>query len=197
MRGLVELTVVMGLLYNKVRIKSRGLDLFLDQKSLLTVTSWMTGTSGIRPTVKVQKRGFHKMADVDPETKQRVVVEFLTGEDVPPEEIRRRLEVVYGNRTVDVSRVHRWARKPGDSEFRLGGRLMQRSVIQFLTAEGERPLEILGRIRAVYRTLPYSRCTAWRWATRYRQGDTGVGDRVRQGRIPDRLRLNRTDNLRR
>ncbi|KAG8261151.1 hypothetical protein J6590_080748 [Homalodisca vitripennis] len=193
MRVSLVVTVVMCLLHNRARLSTSITALPSSLIPLLSVTS-STGSSEIRlaSTAKERKRGFNKMGDVDTDTKQRIVVEFLTGEGVSPEDIKRRLKVVYGNQTVDGDRVRRWAKKPGHSEFRLGGRLMQRSVIQFLTAEGERPLEIVERIRAVYRTLPYSRCTVWRWATRYRQGDKGVGDRLRQGRLPDRLRYNRT-----
>jgi hypothetical protein len=39
--------------------------------------------------------------------KQRAVIEFLTAEKVPPIEIHRRMQAVYGNQCVDVSRVRR------------------------------------------------------------------------------------------
>ena len=42
--------------------------------------------------------------------KQRAVIEFLTAEKVPPIEIRRRMQAVYGDQCVDVSTVRRWAR---------------------------------------------------------------------------------------
>ena len=40
--------------------------------------------------------------------KQRAVIEFLTAEGVNPTDIHRRLEVVYGDETVDRSTVNRW-----------------------------------------------------------------------------------------
>ena len=42
--------------------------------------------------------------------KQRAAVEFLTAEKVPPIEIHTRMQVVYGDRCVDVSTVRRWVR---------------------------------------------------------------------------------------
>jgi len=43
--------------------------------------------------------------------KQRAVIEFLTTEKVPPIEIHRRLQAVYGDRCVDVCTVRRWVRR--------------------------------------------------------------------------------------
>ena len=42
--------------------------------------------------------------------KQRAVVEFLTAEIVPPIEIQRRMQAVYGDQCVDVSTVRRCVR---------------------------------------------------------------------------------------
>jgi len=42
--------------------------------------------------------------------KQRAVIEFLTVENVPPNEIHRRMQAVYGDQCVDVSTVRRWVR---------------------------------------------------------------------------------------
>jgi len=42
--------------------------------------------------------------------KQRAVIEFLTAGNVPPIEIHRRMQDVYGDRCVDVSTVRRWVR---------------------------------------------------------------------------------------
>jgi len=43
--------------------------------------------------------------------KQRAVVEFLTAEKVPPIEIHRRIQAVYGDQCVDVSKVKSAVRK--------------------------------------------------------------------------------------
>ena len=43
--------------------------------------------------------------------KQRAVIEFLTAEDVPPIEIHRRMQAVYGDQCVYVSTVRRWVRR--------------------------------------------------------------------------------------
>ena len=40
--------------------------------------------------------------------KQRAVIEFLTAGKVPPSEIHRRMQAVYGDHCVDVSTVRRW-----------------------------------------------------------------------------------------
>ena len=40
--------------------------------------------------------------------KQRAVIESLTAEKVPPIEIHRRMEAVYGDQCVDVSAVRCW-----------------------------------------------------------------------------------------
>jgi len=42
--------------------------------------------------------------------KQRAVIELLTAEKVPPVEIHRRMQAVYGDQCVDVSTVRRWVR---------------------------------------------------------------------------------------
>jgi len=42
--------------------------------------------------------------------KQHAVIEFLTAEQVPPIEIHRRLQAVYGAQCVDVSTVRGWVR---------------------------------------------------------------------------------------
>lgn len=144
--------------------------------SLLTETS-STELEG-------RKRGHNKMADVDVDTKQRMVVEFLTAEEVSPEEIHARLKLVYESDAVDLACVRSWAHRPGESDMGFIGRIVHRAVIQFLTAEGERPLEISQRLANVYHTVPYSRCTVWRWAKRYMAGDPAVGDRFRHGRLP-------------
>ena len=49
--------------------------------------------------------------------KQRAVREFLTGEKVPPIEIHRRMQAVYGDQCVDVSTVRRWVRRFKDGEL--------------------------------------------------------------------------------
>ena len=40
--------------------------------------------------------------------KQRAVIKFLIAEKVPPIEIHRRMQAVYGDQCVDVSRVRRF-----------------------------------------------------------------------------------------
>ena len=42
--------------------------------------------------------------------KQRAVIEFSTAERLPPNEIHRRMQAVYGEQCVDVSTVSRWVR---------------------------------------------------------------------------------------
>ena len=49
--------------------------------------------------------------------KQRAVIEFLTAEKVPPTEIHRRMQAVYGDQCVDVSTVRRWVRRFKDGEL--------------------------------------------------------------------------------
>jgi len=49
--------------------------------------------------------------------KQRAVTEFLTVVKVPPIEIHRQMQAVYGNQCVDVSTVRRWARGFKDGEL--------------------------------------------------------------------------------
>ena len=49
--------------------------------------------------------------------KQRVVIEFLTAEKVPPIEIHRRMQAVYGDQCFDVSTVRRWVRRFKDGEL--------------------------------------------------------------------------------
>jgi len=46
----------------------------------------------------------------DLQFKQCAVIEFLTAEKVPPIEIHRRIQSVYGDQCVDVSIVRRWVR---------------------------------------------------------------------------------------
>jgi hypothetical protein len=43
--------------------------------------------------------------------KQSPVIEFLNVDKVPPVEIHRRMQVVYGYQRVDVSTIRRWVRR--------------------------------------------------------------------------------------
>jgi len=52
----------------------------------------------------------------DVQFKQRAVIEFLTAGKVPPIEIHRRTQVIYGDQCVDVSTVRRWVRQFKDGE---------------------------------------------------------------------------------
>jgi len=49
--------------------------------------------------------------------KQCVVIEFLTSEKVPPVEIHRRMQAVYGDQCADVSTVRRWVSWLKDGEL--------------------------------------------------------------------------------
>jgi len=49
--------------------------------------------------------------------KQRAVIEFLTTEKVPPIEIHRRMQAVYGDQCVDVSTVRHWVRRFKEGEL--------------------------------------------------------------------------------
>ena len=49
--------------------------------------------------------------------KQSAVIEFLTTEKVPPIEILRRIQAVYGDQCVDVSTVRRWVRRFKEGEM--------------------------------------------------------------------------------
>jgi hypothetical protein len=49
--------------------------------------------------------------------KQSDVIEFLTGEKVPPIEIHRRMQAVCGDQCVAVSTVRRWVRRFKDGEL--------------------------------------------------------------------------------
>jgi len=49
--------------------------------------------------------------------KQRAVIEFLTAEEVPPIEIHRRMQAVYGDQCVYVSTVRRWVTRFKDEQL--------------------------------------------------------------------------------
>jgi len=49
--------------------------------------------------------------------KQRAVIEFLIAGKVPPIEIHRRMQAVYGDQWVDVSTVRCWVRQFKDGEL--------------------------------------------------------------------------------
>ena len=49
--------------------------------------------------------------------KQHAVTEFLTAEKVPPIEIHRRMQAIYGDQCADVSTVRRWVRRFKDGEL--------------------------------------------------------------------------------
>ena len=53
----------------------------------------------------------------DVQIKQRAVIEFLTAEKVPPIEIHRRMQAVYGDQCVDVSTVRCCVRRFKDGEL--------------------------------------------------------------------------------
>jgi hypothetical protein len=56
----------------------------------------------------------------DVQFKQRSVTEFVTAEKVPPIEIHRKMQAVYGDQCVDVSIVRCWVRlfKNGEMGFK-------------------------------------------------------------------------------
>ena len=49
--------------------------------------------------------------------KQRAVIQFLTTVKVPPIEIHRLMQAVYGDQCVDVSTVRCWVRRFKDGEL--------------------------------------------------------------------------------
>jgi len=49
--------------------------------------------------------------------KQRAVIEILTTEKVPPLEIHRRMQAIYGDQCVDASTVRCWIRLFKDGEL--------------------------------------------------------------------------------
>ena len=49
--------------------------------------------------------------------KQRAVIEFLPAEKVPPIELHKRMQAVYGDQCVDVSTARRWVRRFKDGEL--------------------------------------------------------------------------------
>jgi transposase len=49
--------------------------------------------------------------------KQCALIEFLTAEKVPPTEIHRRMQAIYGDQCVDVSTIRRWVRRFKDGEL--------------------------------------------------------------------------------
>jgi len=53
----------------------------------------------------------------DVQFKQHTVIEFLTTEKVPPIEVHRWMQAVYGDHFVDVSTVRRWVRRFKDGEL--------------------------------------------------------------------------------
>ena len=53
--------------------------------------------------------------------KQRAVIEFLTAGKVPPIEIHRRMQAVYGDQCADVSTVRRWVMRYKDGELGQAG----------------------------------------------------------------------------
>jgi len=48
--------------------------------------------------------------------RQCAVIEFLTADKIPPIEIHRRMQAVYGDQYVVVSTVRRWVRQFKDGE---------------------------------------------------------------------------------
>jgi len=53
----------------------------------------------------------------DIQFKQHAVIEFLMAEKVPPIEIQRRMQAVYGDQCVDVSTVRFWVMRFKDGEL--------------------------------------------------------------------------------
>jgi hypothetical protein len=49
--------------------------------------------------------------------KQRAVIELLIAGRVPPIEIHRRMQAVYGDQCVDVTTVRHWVRRLKDGEL--------------------------------------------------------------------------------
>ncbi|XP_046683630.1 protein GVQW3-like [Homalodisca vitripennis] len=57
--------------------------------------------------------------DVHPSVAQRIVIKFLTNEDVKPSEIFTRLQAQFGDTTLSQNRVYTWAREFRDGRERV------------------------------------------------------------------------------
>ena len=113
--------------------------------------------------------------------KQRAVIEFLTAEKVPPIEIHRRIQAVYGDQCVDVSTVRCWVRRFKDGvhiemeEFS-DVRFKQRAVIEFLTTVKVPPIEFHRLMQAVYGDHCVDVSTVRCWVRRFKDGELGQAD---------------------
>ncbi|GBM77097.1 hypothetical protein AVEN_74025-1 [Araneus ventricosus] len=60
-------------------------------------------------------------------------------------------------------------------------RSAQRTVLQFLRAEGEHTSQIYSRMKEVYTEQCLARCTIFRWCERYEAGRVNIKDLPRSG----------------
>jgi transposase len=58
----------------------------------------------------------------------------------------------------------------------------QRSIINFLVAEGEKPCHIFQRLTKIFSDKCVSRSTFYNWVSQFREDRTNVCDRPRTGR---------------
>ncbi|KAG8292447.1 hypothetical protein J6590_040409 [Homalodisca vitripennis] len=133
-----------------------------------------------------------KMVDVDARLKQRVLIQFLTAEKVGRTEIQERLERHFGDEVIDIDQ--RESSKELEKRRKLHYNVVERVIIQFLDAEGERPMNIYKRLRNVSNHGQHL-CNVYRWAHKFREGRMDVANQQGNKYIlvdSKKNRLNRT-----
>lgn len=140
---------------------------------ILMLSVVLVRINGVSQDITVPRR--NKMFDVDDHVKQRVVIQFLSEEKSSMDEIKNRLQSIYGEDVVDVNQI---ASPDERQAWTLDKRLKERIIIQFLTAEKVCATEIFERLKNVYGDcIPSS--TVQRWAKQFRDGRTSVGNKQR------------------
>uniref|UniRef100_A0A1B6M6E2 Mos1 transposase HTH domain-containing protein n=1 Tax=Graphocephala atropunctata TaxID=36148 RepID=A0A1B6M6E2_9HEMI len=114
-----------------------------------------------------------KMFDVDSRLKQRVLIQFLTAEKVSREEIQERLHRQFGDEGIDIDEEE--SPKELEKRRKLHYNVVERVIIQFLDAEGERPMNIYKRLRNVSNHGQHL-CNVYRWAHKFREGRRDVAN---------------------
>lgn len=158
------ITVILGkqLIVNNGLIRSR---IFL---SNLNFTGYGTIIGNLTANSKTSK-----LVRVDDKLKQRVLIQFFEAENMSKTEIQNRLLFRFGIKTINLNDPE--TADELDIRRHLHYNVVERVIIEFLSAEGVRPYTIFKRLRKVS-THGQHLCNVYRWTHKFRDGRTDVAN---------------------
>lgn len=114
-----------------------------------------------------------KFVSVNDALKQRVLMHFFKAENMSDKDIQTRFILRFGRNALNVKSIE--TTEELKRRRNLHYNIVERVIIQFLSAEGVRPSTIYKRLRNVSKHGQHM-CNVYRWAHKFRGGRTNVGN---------------------